>query len=150
MLITMEKDIISTFDVVSVERSGLHALLAGKVSNDEGDHLYSACEQAQTLLLTEGLTPRVWKSLSALRNTLLTVVETKLGTHHRLCCILRDSEIDRELAGRLESLREITCVGSGAGQTQLDRLLIDLFDSAIACVQDLHPRLLGPSHHMLV
>ncbi len=81
MLITMEKDIIWTFDVVSVERSGLHALLAGKVSNDEGDHLYSACEQAQTLLLTEGLTPRVWKSLSALRNTLLTVVETKLGTH---------------------------------------------------------------------
>ena len=54
MLITMEKDIIWTFDVVSVERSGLHALLAGKVSNDEGDHLYSACEQAQTLLLTEG------------------------------------------------------------------------------------------------
>ncbi len=150
MLTRMEKDVTWTFHVISMQFSGLHALLAGKISIDEGDELYNACEQAQTLLVTEGLTPHVWKSLSALRHILLTVVETKLGTHHGLCCMLRDGEIDQELAGRLESLRAIALVGSGVGQNQLDRLLIDLFDSGLTCVQDLHPRLPGPSEHRLL
>ena len=150
MLITMEKDIIWMFDVVSGDCAGLHAHLAGKISTDEGDELYHACEEAQTLLVIEGLTTSVWKSLSALRSTLLAVVETKLGRGHRLCCRLRYSETDQELAGQLESLRELQGAGSEVARTTPDRLLIDLFANGLTCIQDLHPRLFGLAAHQLV
>jgi hypothetical protein len=145
---TMERDIICMFDVVVLESSGLHAHLAEKISSDEGDLLYRACEEAQTLLATSGLSPSLWQRLTALRTTFLQLLDRKLGRGHRLCCRLRERQIDEDQWLRLEGLKR--CPGPETEKSQYDRLVIDILDQATTCIQDLHPRLLGPSAHRLL
>ena len=137
MLTAAQRDILYMFDVISANSQGMQAVLAAKMTSEEGDLLYRACEEAQNLLATTELSQSMWASLGRVYNIFMQLVEAKLGRKHHLCS-LRGTDTDAAVWQRFEALENAT----GDGYIGFVSRLID---NGTMLLQGLHPRLSASS-----